>query len=131
MVSSIQFAAENVAPDVEVCTRFWQWIFLNLFKNRIGIWLIKTASSAPTTDVSGATPVCVRTCIPTIAPSTLAITAIIKMPGSINFGISLEYSSSSSSELPFSLLSLIVLSFPFCTNYTVSCINIVIIIHIF
>ena len=75
------FAAEKVAPEIDVCTRFCEWIFLYFLNIASGILERIIAKSAPTMDVFVLIPTRTISSIPMIAPRTASIIFRIKIAG--------------------------------------------------
>ena len=74
-------AAENVAPEIAVWTRFWAWIFLYFLNIPIGILERIIANNAPTIDVFVLIPILTISSSPIIAPKTDKIIFNINIDG--------------------------------------------------
>ena len=82
----MQFAAENVAAEMDVCRRFCLWTLRYFLKIPIGIREKRIANSAPMIDVLAVTPVRTISSIPMIAPPRPSGMQSSRTSGSHAFG---------------------------------------------
>ena len=86
-----EFAAQNVAPEILVCTRFWTLISLNFLKILTGILEIMIANSAPIIDVFVLIPIRTMISRPRIEPRTASMILSMRTLGSNALGCCLRF----------------------------------------